>query len=792
MTTTTVSAHREQMLCLLEAAQPYSFLTMADRYLDRCPDDHYVRLMAIREYLKLELVAPARELLGPDAVASGLPAEFTSIRESLATVPDGVIPWSNHSVRLDSNLEALRDRGMDVTSVRAAWSVGADDFQLFRDCHGIHQVRRREADGRWRWLPALGNHREEAEARAMPPGCGSSMPGPYLFEGLDLGWFLRRVYDATHDTFLGYSCALFVVEPDPAAFALVLHLHDWGDLLSDPRVYLLIGDQCTQRLRETLEENLDLPFPAHAFTVVRYQGERSPGAVRIVHDTAHSREAAIERSRQDLEARYARRDGSHWATRFKQALSGREAPLRILAAVSTHTTFLQYSMRDAKRAFESLGHECHVLTEKTAHDVLSPLTYHKAIRERDPDLFFAVDHIRPEFGAILPENLPLLTWDQDQLPQVFTKAKIDRIGKLDFVAGWSKARCVAAGCNPRQLLHARVPTSPEQFSGEPLTPEERERYTCDVSYVSHASQTPQEFHEQERAGSRDPNLQALLDTMYELTLPLLDQHGAMGGTLARHILAEACRRRGFALPDVELQNRLTGWHLWRLGDRVFRHEALTWVADWARKSGRSFRIYGNGWENHPTLSQFAAGPADNGRELLCIYRASAINLQLMPAGFIHQRSLDGLAGGGFFLSRATPYDLHGMTLRRLDNRIGELGLRSTDELFDCRDESLQCLMREYFGEWLNEVGQREHDTFNELRIAAELPHPEEVFSGFPRILFDSASEFAEKADYFLDNEPVRRVVAREMRDVVVERFSYRAAMDRFLRAMTEYLVDTSA
>ncbi|MHC5035453.1 MAG: CgeB family protein, partial [Planctomycetota bacterium] len=681
----------------------------------------------------------------------------------------------------------LRDRGMDVASIRATWSVGAGDFQLFRDCHGIYQVRRRGADGRWRWLPALGNHREEAAARAMPPDSGSSMPGPYLFEGLDLGWFLRRIYDATHDTFLGYSCALFVVEPDPAAFALVLHLHDWGDLLSDPRAYLLIGDRCTQRLRKALQDNLDLPLPAHAFTVGRYQGDRSPGAVRIVREAAESRKAAIERSREDLEARYARRDGPYWAARFEQALSGREVPLRILAAVSTHTTFLQYSMRDAKRAFGSLGHKCLVLTEKTSHEVVSPLTYHNAIREHDPDLFFAIDHIRPEFGAVLPENLPLLTWDQDQLPQVFTKANIARIGKLDFVAGWSKARCVAAGCNSRQLLHARVPTSPEQFSGEPLTPEERERYTCDVSYVSHASQTPQAFHEQERAGSKDPNLQALLDTMYELTLPLLDRHGAMGGTLARHILAEACRRRGLALPEMELQNRLTGWYLWRLGDRIFRHEALTWVANWARRNGRSFRIYGNGWENHPALSQFAAGPADNGRELLCVYRASAINLQLMPAGFIHQRSLDGLAGGGFFLSRATPYDLQGMTLRRIDNRIGELGLRSTDELFDSRDESLQSLMREYFGEWLEQVGRKEHDTFSEVRIAAELPHPEEVFTGFRRILFDSASQFAEKADHFLGNEPARRAIADEMRGVVVERFSYRAAMDRFLRAMAGYL-----
>ena len=50
-----VDTHREQMIRLLEADRSYEFLTMALPYLDRCHTDHYVRLMAIREYLKLGL-----------------------------------------------------------------------------------------------------------------------------------------------------------------------------------------------------------------------------------------------------------------------------------------------------------------------------------------------------------------------------------------------------------------------------------------------------------------------------------------------------------------------------------------------------------------------------------------------------------------------------------------------------------------------------------------------------------------------------------------------------------------
>ncbi|MCH8241496.1 MAG: GDP-mannose 4,6-dehydratase, partial [Planctomycetes bacterium] len=121
--------------------------------------------------------------------------------------------------------------------------------------------------------------------------------------------------------------------------------------------------------------------------------------------------------------------------RFAEALSGQGPPLRILAAVSTHTTFLQYSLRDAQRALQSLGHPCWVLTERQPYEILSPLTYHQAIREWNPDLFLVLDHIRPEFQGILPTNLPMLTWDQDQLPHVFTRANIRRIARQDFLVG---------------------------------------------------------------------------------------------------------------------------------------------------------------------------------------------------------------------------------------------------------------------------------------------------------------------------------------------------------------------
>src|SRR4029434_1442024 len=70
----------------------------------------------------------------------------------------------------------------------------------------------------------------------------------------------------------------------------------------------------------------------------------------------------------------------------------------------------------------------------------------------------------------------------------------------------------------------------------------------------------------------------------------------------------------------------------RIYDRLFRHEALEWAAEWALARKRTFKIFGRGWENHPTLKQFACGEVESGYALRCLYQASSISLQINGYG----------------------------------------------------------------------------------------------------------------------------------------------------------------
>jgi hypothetical protein len=369
---------------------------------------------------------------------------------------------------------------------------------------------------------------------------------------------------------------------------------------------------------------------------------------------------------------------------------------------------------------------------------------------------------------------------------VFTRENAAAIAPHDFLAGTTKGHFLRIGGDSRQFLSSYIPTCPEQFDGPPLTDEERRRYECDVSYVSHASQTPRQFHDQERSRHADGGIRRVIDAMYEMMPAELAIHRVAGGHVIEKVFEAATRACGVMVANPGLRERLMWWYCWRLGDRFYRHDALEWAAAWARASGGNLRLYGNGWDRHPSLSEFARGPAANGRELLCVYRASKINLQLMPAGFIHQRALDGLASGGFFLTRRVPGDLRGRTIREIMMLADRLKVTSTNQLLQSTDTRLHELLLDFTcgrsAQWRSESV----DLFQYLQTASELPYPDEVFQDFESITFDSPQDCSGKIGYFLADEIRRRSIATAMRSVVIRTFDYRSTLQRFLQGMRAF------
>jgi hypothetical protein len=785
-----VQADPQQIARMAHRARPYDYLPAVLAEIERDGAPEYLPF-AIRGYAELGFYGPARELLDRLDPAARQSPELAAVRAKLAHHRTGQLSWTTCAGRFRRNLEILLRRDGGFAVIAQAWADAADQYELYRAADGNYQVCRRDSGGR-RWLPALADHQAWARQQQLQHDEKALMPEPYLFEGLGRGHYFRRVYRATLDTFLGYSCALYVVERDPLPLAICLHLHDWREVLADPRVMIFVGDDCLERFAAALEADDDLPLPRLCMQLPRWSPGSDPSPVEVVNQVGRRRRRREEEVFARIQARYADRDASYWARRFAEALAGQGPPLRILSAVSVHTSYLQYSMRDAHQAFEQLGCHTRLLTEQSDHHCISPLTYGRAIEEFDPDLFFVIDHLRGGHERILPANLPMFTWDQDLLPHAINAQTVRTMGPLDVLGGICKRHCVITlGCDERRVVSAIMPTNPNEYSADPVPETERAPYRCDVSYVSHASQTPRQFHEQEVGQLEDRELRRFMAELYEVAVERSRRQPICGGR-SLDVLAEAERRSGLRINDPNVRKHLVGWYLWRLADRLYRHQALEWVGRWARETDRRFHLYGRGWENHPTLKPFARGVAGNGQELRCIYQASSINLQLMPAGFLHQRALDGLAAGGFFLARRGGSDYESVAIGRILDRLAELGLTSLADPRALHDDELQAAIGEYERQTGRQCDPSDPGYLVSLRILAEHPSPGALFPRFGELLFDDPDSFGRAADRFVDNAPLRREIAEQMRQVVLDRFTYVETMQRFLHFMRDYLGQVAA
>ncbi len=84
----------------------------------------------------------------------------------------------------------------------------------------------------------------------------------------------------------------------------------------------------------------------------------------------------------------------------------------------------------------------------------------------------------------------------------------------------------------------------------------------------------------------------------------------------------------------------------RLIDRIWRHRALMWASRICDRRGLRFSIYGDGWEQHPTLGGHARGRVSHGADLCTVYAASRLTLNVTAYGSLHQRVAECALSGG--------------------------------------------------------------------------------------------------------------------------------------------------
>ena len=473
---------------------------------------------------------------------------------------------------------------------------------------------------------------------------------PVLVVGEDLGWLWNYIYQLPCNvpSAPGHRPPLYFLIADIERLWVMLHVQDWQAMLADPRVALFAGKDAFEQFRGNLVADLARPWPKLS---ARIDSALWPQSISLDQVLQSAREALAHQLitvNAQIESYYCEATAQNIAAR----LAG-DQPLNILGITSRYTTFLQHSMRDWLRGFERLGHRTRLLIESADHEVPNAVLTARTCAEFKPDLIVIIDHFRREIPG-LPEKVPVAMWVQDALPNIFNRNAGAAQGARDYALGFARLKMLHDfGYPASRYMSAIVACNDERFVPRDLSAAEKQKYACDVSFVSHAS-TPAQMLVQaeiERLGSVEAK--RLFTSIFDRLQGEYDAGGMVCEQPAlRRIIDASLIETRTGITDDQMP-ALMEFFSQKVNNALFRHQSLLWLAE----MGVDLRLYGNGWEKHPKLSRFARGPAENSAQLPLIYRASKLNLQMSPHGAVHQRVLEGLAAGGFFMMRYCPGDV---------------------------------------------------------------------------------------------------------------------------------------
>lgn len=595
-----------------------------------------------------------------------------------------------------------------------------------------------------------------------------------LLAGLDQGWLWELAYNLPVEAPLnpGHRPPLYLASQSLEQLWIVCHLHDWRKLLTDRRAILVAGPDAYQRLMGMFNAHPGLPVPRLSITINPAVWPQGKSLDVLSREIGESLTARLQCSNQSLANLYPPAGPPALRARLQGA-----AKLRVLGISSLYTTFLQHSMRDWLAAFEAAGHDTRLIIETGDHEQLNSLVLSESVAAFKPDLILLIDHYRAELGG-LPPNCPAVMWIQDYLPNLFNANAGAAQTNWDYTIGYNRSECTSKFGYPyERFMPAMVVVNEQRFSPPQLSGDDRRTYECDICFVSHASK-PAEQIVQEQI-ERNPHARGLLSEALDRLRAIYDAgHFLSHPVHVKGLIEEACIARRMT-PDTASMQSLVDLFTHRVNNALFRHQMIGWAAD----LDVNLHLYGHGWEKHPRFAKYARGPADNTTDLVKIYRAATINLQVTPHGAVHQRLLEGLASGGFFLIRYVPGDVIERMYSPLWDWCCREGIQTDEQLMQRATPEVFKLL----GQLQRTLGidpfKLHISLMDDLRTGADTRFVRSagmLFADYESVAFDSASMFQQKIRHFLSHPDQRAQITQSMRKTVLERMTYRAVNERLL------------
>lgn len=489
--------------------------------------------------------------------------------------------------------------------------------------------------------PSAGRSDPTDGAPAPDQGFGS-VPGGHVLVGLDRpDDVLGALGGAEGD---GYMAPVHILEPDsgiadgPVARSIAAH----------PRVRLHAGDGCDGAFLDWCRERIECALPARFHVSGPRVAPMAQSVAGGLRGLIGEQERVTRETRKRLEATAQGRGIAYWADRYAEIDAG-SAP-RVLVVTSRFSTYLKYSGEDLAGSLRAHGTDARVLMQRDRCATLVPLSILSEIERFDPDLIVVINYTRSQRSEMFPAGWPCVCWVQDAMNHMFQKST-GSVTPLDFLAGHVYAGSgLVEGYDEASIFEFPVPVSSRKFHDAPITEGERARFACDVAYVSHQSETARGFHDRLIA-QFDPPQRGAFERCFTRLRGVVD--GWADGPQEKLItesleeLMVGLGRRG----DAAALGVMRTQYVYPIIERLLRHQSLDWAGRIAGEHGLEFRIFGSGWEKHPTLHPFAQGPIEHGGALRACYQAAGVHLHVSALGCGHQRVVECAFSGGLPISR---------------------------------------------------------------------------------------------------------------------------------------------
>lgn len=335
---------------------------------------------------------------------------------------------------------------------------------------------------------------------------------------------------------------------------------------------------------------------------------------------------------------------------------------KILFITSRFSTIIQYHIRDFNEAARNMDLQTNIVFEKSdLHRTGIDLNYQ--IYKFQPDIIICIDHFRFEYDSI-PENLVWICWTQDPLPHVMSKETPNKLIGRDFILNhyttWKMFSQI--GYPQEKLIDAPVPTNEELYKKYVLTDAEREKYSCDICFVCHASDFLLEVKKLQGMVD-DEGIKGVISKASEVYYEMAYKEGGFFYSIEEfeEFLEIIFQEEGYDIAKEGINSLAEHFYLW-INQRMFRVILVRWLIE---AGCDNIKLWGNGWIEDPEFSKYAMGPARNGEMLSKIYQSSKIVIGNNITTTAAARAWESMLSGTFYLSNYIPPEADATDIRKI-------------------------------------------------------------------------------------------------------------------------------